>query len=302
MQRRLDVEFASGTSGDRCRAWLYVPEGHGPFPILVMAHGLGAIKEMRLDAYAERFSAEGYACLVFDYRHFGASDGQPRQVLDIDHQLEDWHAAIAYAREHELVRPSAIVVWGTSFGGGHAISSAAREPSIAAAIAQCPFTDGVASASAMDLRSSLKVTAMAVRDLIGSSLGAPPLLIPAAGPPHSAALMTAPDAAPGYLGLVPDAAGFRNEVAARFGLQIVRYRPGREARRVTCPILFCICETDSVAPAGPTKRYAAQAPKGEVCLYDAGHFDIYVGEAFENVVADQIAFLRRHVPASAAPE
>ena len=125
-------------------------------------------------------------------------------------------------------------------------------------------------------------------------------MIPAAGPPHSAALMTAPDAAPGYLGLVPDAAGFRNEVAARFGLQIVRYRPGREARRVTCPILFCICETDSVAPAGPTKRYAAQAPKGEVRLYDAGHFDIYVGEAFENVVADQIAFLRRHVPASAA--
>jgi pimeloyl-ACP methyl ester carboxylesterase len=300
MPRRLDVEFASGSSGDLCRAWFYVPEGSGPFPVLVMGHGLGAIKEMRLDAFAERFSAEGYACLVFDYRHFGASDGQPRQLLDIDHQLEDWRAAIAHARGHELARPDAIVLWGTSFGGGHVIASAAREQGIAAAIAQCPFTDGVASAAAMDLRTSLKVTVAAVRDVIGSLLGHAPVLIPAAGPPHSRALMTAPDAAPGYLGLVPSDAGFRNEVAARFGLQIVGYRPGREARRVTSPILFCICETDSVAPAGPTKRYAAQAPRGEVRLYEEGHFDIYVGEAFEKVVADQITFLRRHVPATVA--
>ncbi|MGI5132359.1 hypothetical protein ACQEVB_36525 [Pseudonocardia sp. CA-107938] len=37
-----------------------------------MAHGLGGIRQMRLDAYAERFAAAGYACLVSDYRHFGA--------------------------------------------------------------------------------------------------------------------------------------------------------------------------------------------------------------------------------------
>ncbi|WP_332394589.1 hypothetical protein [Ralstonia sp. 1B3] len=32
---------------------------------------------MRLDAFAERFSDAGYACLVFDYRNFGASEGAP---------------------------------------------------------------------------------------------------------------------------------------------------------------------------------------------------------------------------------
>lgn len=30
--------------------------------------------------------------------------------------------------------------------------------------------------------------------------------------------------------------------------------------------------------------------------YDAGHFGIYVGEPFERVVSDQIAFLAAHVP------
>jgi len=65
--------------------------------LLVMAHGLGAVRTMRLDAYAERFGAAGYACLVFDYRNFGDSGGRPRQVLDVDMQLAHWAAAVAYA-------------------------------------------------------------------------------------------------------------------------------------------------------------------------------------------------------------
>ena len=50
-------------------------------PMPVMAHGLGGVRQMRLDAFAERFSSAGYRCLVFDYRHFGASAGEPRQLL-----------------------------------------------------------------------------------------------------------------------------------------------------------------------------------------------------------------------------
>ena len=73
MWRRTNVEFSSGRRGERCLGWLYEPERNGPFPVIVMAHGLGGIKEMRLDAFAERFCDSGYACLVFDYRNFGAS-------------------------------------------------------------------------------------------------------------------------------------------------------------------------------------------------------------------------------------
>jgi uncharacterized protein len=79
MAQREDVQFASGD--DRISAWLYRPsngDADGPAPLPVMAHGLGAVRTMRLDAYAERFSAAGYACLVFDHRNFGDSEGQPR--------------------------------------------------------------------------------------------------------------------------------------------------------------------------------------------------------------------------------
>ena len=46
-----------------------------------MAHGFSGVREQRLDAYAERFAQAGLAVLVFDYRHFGASGGEPRQLL-----------------------------------------------------------------------------------------------------------------------------------------------------------------------------------------------------------------------------
>ncbi|THC46311.1 alpha/beta hydrolase [Massilia sp. Mn16-1_5] len=293
MSQRIDVEFVSGQKGEHCRAWLYEPGEKGPFPIIVMAHGLGGTRKMRLDAFAERFSGAGYACLVFDYRHFGTSEGHPRQLLDIGKQLQDWSSAIGFARKQKNVRADQVVLWGTSFGGGHVLVAAAEDTRVAAVVAQCPFTDGIASALAMDWRSSIKTSAKAVCDVLRSALGLTPLFVPAAGPPRSAAFMTAPDAQPGYLALVPAGSVFDNRVTARSALAIIPYRPGRRAAQLACPVLFCICEDDSVAPAKPALRYARQAPGGEVRLYAQKHFDIYVGAGFEQAVTDQLTFLRR---------
>jgi dienelactone hydrolase len=293
MQRE-DVWFNSGS--DRISAWLYRPDGDDDTPLLVMAHGLGAVRTMRLDAYAERFAAAGYACLVFDYRNFGDSEGAPRQLLDVRMQLQDWTVAVAFARTLPGIDPRRIGLWGTSFSGGHVIATAARVPGIAAVVAQCPFTDSVASLGAINPLISVRLTALAIRDLVTARFGGTPVMVPTAGRPGEVALMTAPDVYPGYLALVPDGVELRNEVAARIGVTLVPYRPGRLAVKVPCPILFCICENDTVAPSGPTRRYAATAPHGEIKLYPEGHFEIYVGDAFERVIADQLEFLSRHLP------
>jgi dienelactone hydrolase len=291
---RKDVRFRSGDA--ECGAWLYLPEREGPGPAVVLGHGLGAVKEMRLDAYAERFAAAGYAALAFDYRHFGASGGEPRQLLDIPRQLEDWAAAVEHARGLPEVDPDRVAVFGSSFGGGHAILTAARDPRLAAAIAQCPFTDGLASAPTLGPVSTVKVTALGVRDELSRLRGREPVRVALAGPPGSAALMATEDAAPGFLGLVPEGVDFTNAVAARVGLRIALHRPGRATPKIACPIMFCVCDRDSVAPAKATLRHAARAPRGEVRRYPIGHFDIYTGEDFERAVADQVDFLRRHVP------
>ena len=294
MTTRHDVAFTS--AGITCQAWLYLPPSPEPPPIVVMAHGFGGIRQMRLDAYADRFTRAGYACLVFDYRHFGASDGQPRQLLNIKRQLADWAAAIRFARARDDVDGSRIILWGSSFSGGHVITTAARDAGISAAIAQCPFTDGVTSVLAMPRVTALKVGARALIDLTASQFGKGPVLLPVVGPPGSTAVMTAPDALPAMQAMVPDGVPWRNEVAARVALDVLTYRPGRAAARVQCPILFCICQADTVTPADTTLRYANTAPRGEVKLYPEGHFDIYLGDAFERVLSDQIDFLHRHAP------
>ncbi len=295
MQRE-DVWFNSGS--DRINAWLYRPDGDGDKPLLVMAHGLGAVRTMRLDAYAERFAAAGYACLVFDYRNFGDSEGAPRQLLDVKMQLQDWTVATAFARTLHGIDPKRIGLWGTSFSGGHVIATAARVPGIAAVVSQCPFTDSVASLGVINPLVSARLTALATRDIVTSRFGGNPVMVKTAGHPGEIALMTAPDVYDGFLGLVPDGVEMRNEVAARIGVKLVAYRPGRLAAKVPCPILFCICETDTVAPSGPTRKYAAMAPMGEIKLYPEGHFEIYVGDAFERVIADQLEFLSRVLPTS----
>lgn len=294
MTQREDVQFVSGN--DRVSAWLYRPPDSAASPVLVMAHGLGAVRTMRLDAYAERFSAAGYACLVFDYRNFGDSEGQPRQVLDIEMQLADWAAAVAYARTLDGVDTDRIALWGTSFAGGHVITTAARLPGIAAVIAQCPFTDGIASGRAtINPLTTARIAGRAIRDELGARLGRAPVMVASAGRPGEVALMATPDAYPGYLRLVPDGVELRNEVAARIALHVFTYRPGLLTPKIDCPILFCVCEHDSVAPADATLRHAANAPRGEVRTYPEGHFAIYVDDAFEQVVADQLAFLDKHL-------
>lgn len=292
---RHDISFPS--SGDACAAWLYLPDGVVSPPVVILGHGLGATREMRLDGFAERFAAAGIAAVAFTYRHFGDSGGQPRQLLSIKRQLADWDAAIEHVKSRDDVDGTRLAVWGSSFGGGHAITVASRHPELAAAVSQCPFTDGLASARALGPIGSMRLMPLVGRDLFAKARGKEPVRMTLAGTPGSRALMTAPDALPGYLALMPEGQTFVNEVAARVVPTITAYRPGRAAKKVTSPILFCVCDTDSVTPPAETLAYARTAPKGEIKTYPAGHFDIYLGAPFEAVVADQIEFLTRHLKA-----
>jgi dienelactone hydrolase len=100
-----------------------------------MAHGFSLTRHDGLPAYAERLAAAGADVLLFDYRHLGDSPGQPRQRFRKAAQLEDWRAAVAAARARPEVDGERIVLWGFSFGGAHAVETAAADGTIAATIA-----------------------------------------------------------------------------------------------------------------------------------------------------------------------
>lgn len=290
---RTDLTFTS--HGTDCAAWLYRPDGDGPHPIVVMAHGFSATRELRLDTYAERFAAAGIGVLLFDYRHFGASGGEPRQLLDIGKQFDDWRSAIAEARNIEWADPARVALFGSSYSGGHVLTLAAEDTRIAAIVAQCPFSDGLATLRAIGPRHAASLTVHALRDQLNALLGKPPHYIPAVADPGSTGMMTTADAKPGMRALVPEDTVWENQVAARIGLRVPLYRPGTKARHVRCPALWCITDKDTLCPADNTAKWAAQAPRGEVKRYPIGHFDIYLGDNFERAVTDQTEFLRRHL-------
>jgi len=298
MAERADVTFDVG--GERCAAWLYRPPGASA--CVVLAHGWTGVREQRLDAYAERFAAVGFAALVFDYRHFGASEGEPRSLLDIPRQLADWRAAVAYARSLDGIDPQRIALWGSSFSGGHVIETAASDPRIAAVVAQVPFVDGLANLPRLGIGHGLRLTLAGLRDQLGALAGRPPYMIPSVGPPGSLAVMNSPDAQPGFEALNPPGLAWPNEAAARVMLRVGSHRPIRRTDAVRCPTLFVLAEDDVVTPPDLAAKAAARAPNSEVLRYPGGHFDPYVGELFERVVADETGFLLRHLGTTAAVE
>ncbi len=290
---REDLNFdCAGTS---LAGWLYRPAAadDASVPCVVMAHGFSATRRDGLEPYAERFADAGFGVLLFDYRGFGESGGEPRQVIDIRGQQDDYRAAIRAAARVPWVDPSRIALFGSSFSGGHAVTVASGDAQIAAVVVQAPIADGLAQLRITPPLTSARMTFDALRDAAGAALGRPPVTIPAAGAPGTYAVMTAAEAEPGFTAIVGEGSRWRNEVAARVMLRVGLWRPVKDATRVACPLLVCVCDADQTTPPEPAAQMAQNAPRGEIVRYPIGHFDIYVGEAFERAVEDQIAFLRR---------
>lgn len=292
---RHDIEFVS--DGTICRAWLYVPreQRKAQIPIIVMAHGLGGTRDSSLEPYAERFAAAGLQVLLFDYRYMGASDGEPRQLVSIDAQLEDWRAAVACARTLPGVDAERVGLWGSSLSGGHVIVTAARDARIAAVSAQCPMLDGLASArmalAAVGPAIMVHLTGSALLDVGAMLAGQKPHYIPLVAPPGVPAAMSTPGAYKGCMRIVPP--GWRNQVAARFLLTLPLYRPILYAADVRCAALLVVCSRDTITSAKAAVRTAARlGEQARVVALPIDHFDVYRGPWFERAVAEQLAFFQ----------
>ena len=294
---RKNVSFKVGETV--LSAWLYLPENLSPtVACVIMSNGFGGTKGMLLESYALRFQEAGMAVFTYDYRHFGTSEGGPRQLFNISYQLEDLSAAIEYVRRLKEINPEKIALWGTSAAGGYGIVTAAQDKKIACVVGQCPALDSHADGKLALEREGigffLRLFVHAQRDMGRSRFGLSAHKIPIVGKPGSLAMITAPGAFDGYSKLVsPD---FINEVCARILLRTHGYNPIDYAIDVQCPVLLLICEKDNLVSKGSYLRTAKILGKyAEVKIYPIGHFDIYVGEDFEKAVSDQITFFKKHL-------
>ncbi|MDL5154752.1 alpha/beta hydrolase [Actinomycetospora termitidis] len=269
--------------------------GPGGRPCVVMAHGFGATRDSGLLPFAEAFVTAGADVLLVDYRGFGDSEGEPRGHVDHRAHRRDYHAAVARARLIDGVDPERIVLWGSSYSGGHVVAVAAADRRIAGVISQGAAMDGLGALVEI-LRSAgprqlLKVSAHAVADAFGHALGRPDHRVAVYGPPGTVAAITAPDAEAGYGAIIGPT--FVNEMPARDILTIPLNRPVTAAPRVHCPMLLVVAASDSIAPPAAVRKVAVTAGGPvETLEIDCGHFDIYLGEPFATSIERQIAFVR----------
>jgi alpha-beta hydrolase superfamily lysophospholipase len=298
MAGRSGVSFSSGKVG--LRGYLYLPEAahDRPVPCVVLCHGFSGTMD-RLTVHAERFAAAGVAALLFDYRNFGESGGEPRQLVEIAGQQEDIRAAVAFVRSRAEIDPDRVALWGNSLGGGHVVAVAADDPRIAAVVAQNPYNGFPKRRDTPSpLSSQVKLTAAIFWDAIKGVLRLRPYYIPMVGGPGELAVGASEDAKQmeefltgGDLNTL-----WKNEVAPRALLEMARFKPSTYAPRVQAPLLVSASADDRLATVDSVRPLADLAPRGELRVFPGTHFDAYLTPALrDQALAGQTAFLQQQL-------
>jgi uncharacterized protein len=294
-----DVSFPS--HGETCAAWHLTGQGDAfagerGRPCVMMAHGIGGTRDSGLLPFAEAFADAGLDVLLFDYRSFGDSTGEPRQYAWPPRHREDYAAAVGFVRGLEGVDPDRIVLWGTSWSAGHAVYVAADDPRVAAVICQTPDFDGVRTmmqvAKYAGIGQQVRLTLAGLWDALGATRGRGPVMVPTAARPGELAALATEESEPGCLAIAGPT--WRNELTARAAFAEWTNRAITRMPQIRCPILVQIADRDSVAPPAAA-RAAAWKAKGHVQVheYPIAHFDIYVGDGRERAISDQLRFLNR---------
>ena len=143
---------------------------------------------------------------------------------------------------------------------------------------------------------ALRLLGAALDDGARAVLGRPPRYLKVYGKPGEA-FLTDPALAQNFERLEKGSSTWENRVAARFLLGVPRYREGT-MERIAAPMLVCLAEKDVEISNAYVADKAAKAPRAEVHTYPHDHFDLYHGTPFEELAAEQTAFLRRHLPAT----
>jgi pimeloyl-ACP methyl ester carboxylesterase len=283
------------SNGTRCDGDLYLPEGIERPPVIIMAHGMAALKSFRIPAYAERFVERKMAAFLFDYRTFGKSDGDPRHIVNPFHHIQDWQAAVAHIRTLKEVDGSRIALWGSSFSGAHVIACAAKVPGISAVVSQVPFVSGLSSMQSKSLSDMLLSSAYSTVDLFRAALSLSPHYSPAIAPEGSFGAMNTGECHDGYMSIVPEGSGWENKLASRMFFYIPLYSVMNKARKVQSPTLVMAGRYDSLISVDAVKKMAERLPRGELVIEDCNHFEPYTGSHFERFVQRQGDFLEKYL-------
>ncbi|KAG1669920.1 hypothetical protein FOA52_002447 [Chlamydomonas sp. UWO 241] len=291
---------------------------------IILAHGLGGQRDFGLHQYAGLFAENGFAALVFDYRCFGGSDGEPRNWVSPSRHVEDWDAALAAVQPGGKLSATtrlnctSVGLWGSSFSGGHilvtAANAAAASPPqplpVRAVVSQVPHLSGVAATkSSLERRGLIKSVLMLIagaHDVIRAWAGRSAAYVRLVGPPGSMAVMIVDeDEERAYFAKHPAVklhgsarfeGGWQPWAPARLLLEVSRYSPVARLNSFAAPVMFVAASRDTLCPTPVIRDAAASCPdRCALHEYDVSHFSLYGGETFADASRRMVKFYGKHL-------
>jgi uncharacterized protein len=260
---------------------------------IVLCHGYTGVRGIYLPDNARVLSEAGYVVLTFDYKGWGDSDG-PKSRLAPYSRVADVQAALTFLGAQPEVDANRLGIYGTSYGGATVVFVAAIDPRVKCVVAVVGIGNGARwmrsvrrpdeyhDLLARAATDRLKRTLAGVSDLADRN----EILLPdrqsaelgaAARRDNPAAVTQLP------LEFVDDTLGFNPEWVV-----------DRIAPR---PILFITADDDRLVPPQESEAMYARAgePKKLVVLKGIGHYEVYGGEAFRQVMDETVAWFRAHL-------
>ncbi len=280
------------SQGLACDASLFLPERENP-PVVILGQGFGAERTFGTGGFVRAFVAAGYAVFSFDYRSFGQSQGQPRQLVHPKRHCQDWYNAVQYVRSLRSIDNRRVAVWGSSFAGGHVLVTAANIPELAGVISQVPFCSSRSVIRTSSLAKILKGIGHALLDVLFSLVGLEHRVPLVGRPGEGYAMMDWPGWYEDYMQIAAGSDTWVNSMPARSILATSRYKPMVHADRIRSPVLVISGKKDQGVPREDILQTVEKIPDCRHVEMEFDHFDLYDGfSKHDEAVRIQLEFLR----------
>ncbi len=301
MIEKRDVTFES--ADNLCAGWFFLPQRANAderLPAIAMAHGVGAVKEMYIDFFARRFAEAGIAALLFDYRFFGASGGEPRQRVFPRDQMEDYRSALTWLSLQPEVDRDRLGVWGTSFSGGHVIHVAAHDPRVKAVVSQVGAMDpGQTVRDQTSPEQFAALEQLLIKERIRHATDGGEVYIPSAAPPDQGfALQIDQDSYDfGQEAQRTIAPSWRNLVTMSSIEAISEHAPGKSIELIAPrPLLMILAKDDQITPPDSIRAAFARAGEPKRLLeLEGGHYSVYRGSGADEASRAAVDWFTRHL-------
>jgi hypothetical protein len=285
-------EVTFNSAGEKIVGRLYVPAdvtAERPAPGLVVTGAWMTVKEQMAGRYAHEMASRGFVALTFDFRGWGESGGQRRQLEDPQDKIQDIRAAIAFLQTRPEVAGQRIGGLGICASSGYMVTAATQTEALQSVALVAPWLHDkqIVEATYGGTEGVAKLLAAGREAEVNYQRTHQQAFVPASSLTDKTAIMFGvPYYTEADRGMIP---AWRNQADPAFWEKWLSFDAMPPAPRLKQPFFMVHSEAAAI-PQGAHQFYAAvQSPKNELWLDKVSQFDFYDRPGPLTTASDNVA-------------